>query len=109
MAQFILGICNKIIIKILGCFSGVTPAPWPKKKERDRKRARQTKVVGIELEGFVDWTGILASEHVEEEEMSMLAVGFAAWMQKQVADLEDESTLISDGKCPKRSSLDEEA
>ena len=37
-------------------------APWPEKKERDRKRARQTKVVGVGFEGFVDWVGILASE-----------------------------------------------
>ena len=47
-------------------------------KEQDRKRARQTKVVGAELEGFVDWVGILVNESAEEEEMSMLAVGFIA-------------------------------
>ena len=57
------------------------PALWPKKKEQDRKRARQTKVAGAELEGFVDWTGILASESTEEEEMSMLTAGFAARMR----------------------------
>ena len=33
---------------------------------------------------------------------------FAARMQKRVANLEDEPTLIPDGKHPKRSSPDEE-
>ena len=41
-------------------------------------RARQTKVDSAGLEGFVDWTGILASESTENEEMSMLASGFAS-------------------------------
>ena len=49
-------------------------APQPKKKEREMKRARQTKVVNVVLEGFVDWTGILASESTEKEKMSMLWV-----------------------------------
>ena len=56
----------------------------------------------------MDWAGILANESVEEEEMSMLAAGFAALMRKWDADLEDEPTLIPDGKRPKRSSPDEE-
>ena len=77
--------------------------------KRDRKRAKQTKVADAGLEGFVDWTRILASEPAEEEEMFMLAAGFIARMQKWVANLEDESTPISDGKRPKWSSLDEEA
>ena len=58
---------------------------------------------GVELEVFVDWTGILASEPTEEEEMSMLAARFVALMQKWVADSEDESTTISDGKRLRRS------
>ena len=57
----------------------------------------------------MDWTGILASEPAEEEEMSILAARFSARMRKRVADLEDESTPISDRKCPKRSSPDEDA
>ena len=88
-------------------------SPWPalrlENKERDRKRAWKTKVAGAGLEGFVDWMGILASEPDEEEEMSMLAVGFATWMHKWVADLKDESTPISNGKCLRRSSPDKEA
>ena len=41
--------------------------------------------------------------------MSMLTVGLAAWMRKRVADSKDESTPISDGRSPRRSSPDEEA
>ena len=84
-------------------------APKPEKKEPDRKRARQTKVVDAKLEGFVDWTSILASEPVEKKEMSMLAARFAAHVPKRVADSEDESTPISNGKHSGRSSSDEEA
>ena len=80
------------------------PAPQPENKERDKKRAWQTKVVDVKLVGFVDWAGVLADESAKEEEMSMLAVGFAAWMQKQTADSEDELTPIPDGKPPRRSS-----
>ena len=71
--------------------------------------AQQTKVVGAKLEGFMDWANIIASEPVEEEEMSRLAVRFFARMSKWVTDSEGESTPISDGKCPKRSSPDGEA
>ena len=84
------------------------PTPRPEKKGRDMKRARQINVAVAGLEGFMDWAGILANESVEEEEMSMLAIGFAARMQKLDADLEDEPTLIPDRKRPKRSSPDEE-
>ena len=48
----------------------------------------------------MDWTGILVNEPSTEEEMSMLAIGFVAPMRKRVADSEDESTPISDGKHP---------
>ena len=41
--------------------------------------------------------------------MSMLVVGFVSRMRKRVADLEDESTLISNGKRPRWSLPDEEA
>ena len=34
----------------------------------------------------MDWTGILVNEPAEDEEMSMLSVGFVAWMRKQVTD-----------------------
>ena len=57
----------------------------------------------------MDWMDILASESTEKEEMSMLAARFATRMQKRVADSKDESTLISNGKRPRRSSPDEEA
>ena len=57
----------------------------------------------------MDWTGILASEFTEKEEMSMLASGFASWMRTRVVDSEDESTPISDGKRPRQSSPNEEA
>ena len=83
------------------------PAPRLEKKERDRKRTQQTKVADDGLEGFVDWVGVLANESVEEEEISMLVVGFSAWIRKWVSDLEDEPTPVLDGKRPKRSSPDE--
>ena len=56
----------------------------------------------------MDWTSILANESTEKEKMYMVAVGFATWMRKWVVDLEDESTPISDGKRPRRSSPNEE-
>ena len=59
-------------------------ARWLEKKERDRKRARHTKLADVGLEDFMDWTGILPSEPTEEEEMSTLAAGFAARMRKWV-------------------------
>ena len=54
------------------------PASWLEKKERKRKRTRLAKVASAGLEGFVDWAGVLASEFAEEDEISMLAVRFAA-------------------------------
>ena len=53
-----------------------------KKKKENKTRARQTKAAGVELEDFVNWTGVIANEPVEEEEMSSLEVGFAARMHK---------------------------
>ena len=53
-----------------------------KKKKGSRTRARQTKVSSVGLEDFVDWTGIISSEPVEEKEMSRLALGFIARMCK---------------------------
>ena len=40
----------------------------------------------------MDWAGILPGESAEEKEMSILASGFAAQIQKRVADLEDDPT-----------------
>ena len=57
----------------------------------------------------MDWVGIIASEPVEEEEMSRLVVRFSTWMCRQVVGSEGESTPISDRKRQKRSSSDEEA
>ena len=64
----------------------------------------------------MDWSSIISGEPAEEEEMSSLAIGFAAWLRKRAAScglrvvgLEDVTTPISDGKRLKRSSLDEEA
>ena len=57
----------------------------------------------------MDWSGVLASKSTEEEEMSMLAIGFAARIQKRIVDSKDESAPTSDGKRPRRSWLDEEA
>ena len=67
------------------------------------------KATSARLEDFVDWTGIIASEPVEEEEMSSLVAGFATHMRKRAAGLEGETIPSSDGKRMKRSSPDEEA
>ena len=67
------------------------------------------KVASAWLEDFVDWTGIIASEPVEEEEMFRFAIGFVAQMCKQPAGSDGETTPITDGKCSKLSSPDEEA
>ena len=67
------------------------------------------KVANIELEGFMDWAGIISSKPIEEEKMSMLAVGFFGLMRKRSASSEGESTPTSDRKRPKRSSLNAEA
>ena len=67
------------------------------------------KVAGAWLEDFVDWTGIISSELVEEEEMFRFASGFVAQMCLRAAGSEGETTPITDGKCSKLSSLDEEA
>ena len=56
----------------------------------------------------MDRAGILSSDSVEEGDMSMLVVGFAAQMRKRVMNLEDEPTPISNGKHPERSLPDEE-
>ena len=86
------------------------PAPQPEKRKKgDRNRARQTKVAGARLEGFVDWVGIISSELAEEEEMFRLIAGFAGRMRKRARGSEGESTPISDRKRPKQSSPDEDA
>ena len=57
----------------------------------------------------MDWWSVLTSKSAEEEEKSMLVVGFVAQMCKQTADLDDEPTPTSDRKHPRRSSLNEDA
>ena len=89
-------------------------SPWlvpqsTKKKKENRTRARQIKAVGTGLEGSMDWTCIISSELIEEEEMSSLVVGFAAQMRKPTVGSKDETTPKSYGKRSKWSSLDEEA
>ena len=71
-------------------------------------RTRQTKAADIGLEDFVDWTGVIASEPVEEE-MSSLTVGFTTWMRKPATGSEGETTPSSDGEWMKRPFPDEEA
>ena len=56
------------------------------------------KTNGALLEDFVVWTGIVASEPIEEEEMSSLSTGFSAWMRKRVTGSEGESTSNSGEK-----------
>ena len=70
---------------------------------------RQTKTVGAELEGFIDWTGIVNGEPSEEEEMFSLAAGFDGQMSKRSATLEGEATFSSGEKRPRRSPSDEGA
>ena len=58
------------------------------------KKGGKTKVVGVGLEGFVDWTDPTASNLDEEREddMSSLAVGFVVRMCKQAASSDGETT-----------------
>ena len=56
------------------------------------------KVVGTRLEDFMDWTGIIASELTEEEEMSNLGIGFVVRMRKRAVSSEGETTPRSGGK-----------
>ena len=87
-----------------------SPRPTPRLvKKRKESRARQTKTAGAGLEDLVDWTGVVANEPAEEEEMSSLAVGFASQMHKQRASSEGEATSISGGKRSRRPSQNEEA
>ena len=44
---------------------------------------RQTKIAGVGLEDFINCKRVVEGESTEVEEMFCLAVGFAAWMQKQ--------------------------
>ena len=54
---------------------------------------RQIKTVGVGLEGFLDWTGVVDGESVKEEEMFSLVARFAAWIRKRPATLEGEATF----------------
>ena len=80
-----------------------------KKKKENRTRAQKTKATGTRLENFVDWRRIIASEPVEEEEMSSLIVEFSVLMRKQAVSLKDETTPRSGGKRLRQSSPNEEA
>ena len=56
----------------------------------------------------MDWTNPIVNESVEEREveMSSLAAGFVAWMRKQAARAQEETTPSSEGldeKCFKQS------
>ena len=44
-----------------------------KKKNNERKKAGQIKVVVVGLEGFVDWKNLVVSELAEERETKCLA------------------------------------
>ena len=80
-----------------------------KKKKENKTRAQKKKATDVGLEDFVDWTGVIASEPTEDEEMSSLATGFTAQMRKQAVGSKGETTPRSDRKRSKRSSPDEEA
>ena len=78
------------------------PAPQATKKKK--KKTGQTKVVGMGLEGFVDWTYPTVSQSAEEREveMSSLVAGFFARMGKCVASAQGETTLSFEGSGDKR-------
>ena len=69
----------------------------------------QTKVVGAGLEDFVEWTSIISNEPTDEEEMSILAAGFAALMRKRATSSDGETTPNFYGKWMKQSSPNEGA
>ena len=83
------------------------PRP-PSLKVRCMFHDQQTKVVDVGLEDFMDWTGIISSELVEEE-ISSLAARFSARMHKRATGSKSETTPRSDGKRLKQSSLNEDA
>ena len=60
------------------------PAPEAVKRKK-AKKVGQIKVVGVGLEGFVDWVDPISSEPAEGREnyMSNFATGFVAWMRPQ--------------------------
>ena len=57
----------------------------------------------------MDWLGVIASESIKEEEMSILAAEFTARIRKRIVNSKDELAPTSDGKRPRQSSSDEEA
>ena len=57
----------------------------------------------------MDWKGVIVSEPIEEEEMSILTVGFTVRIRKRAAGLEGETTPRSGGKRSRWSSPYEEA
>ena len=89
-------------------------SPWlapqsTKKKKENRTRTLKKKAADAELEDFVDWMITIASEPVEEEEMSSLATGFFVRIHKRATGSKGETTPISGGKRSRLSSPNEEA
>ena len=72
-----------------------SPQPAPRPSKRREKRAQKTNTVNTRLKDFVDWTGVVEGESVEEKEMFSLAIEFAARMRKRPAILEGEVTSSS--------------
>ena len=93
------------------------PQPAPeevKKKNKKVKKGGHNKATNVGLEVFVDWTDPTASGPVEEMEdnLSILAAGFAVRMHKRATSSQGETILgyeEPDGKHPKGFGLDEEA
>ena len=72
-----------------------SPQPAPRPSKRREKRAQKTNTVNTRLKDFVDWTGVVEGESVEEKEMFSLAIEFAARMRKRPTILEGEVTSSS--------------
>ena len=70
---------------------------------------RKTKTADAGLEDFIDWTGVVEGEPIEEKEMFSLAFGFATRMRKRSATLEGEATSSYGEKRPRHSPSDERA
>ena len=103
------------------------PAPQATKKKKRKKRVKigQAKADSTGLEGFVDCVNLtlptresqgdpqISSEPTEEikHDISSLAARFTAWIRKQAASAQGETTPyfgVPGGKRPKRLGLNEE-
>ena len=79
-----------------------------------KKKKGRIKAVGAGLEGFVEWVDSIASDPAKEREddMSSLAVGFAAEKCKRAASAQGETipgSKVYGRKCSRRSGPHEEA